>query len=100
MLFEETIEIGIVFEVEMTCNLFYRMLSPKEQTLRFNNSFFKALAGGHHLAAMMIPSDRAMIDDPECMEWIRQYAADEKLFFDDFSDAYKKMSMLGAKFES
>ncbi len=71
-----------------------------EDWFRFNNSFFKALAGGSHAAAMTIPSDRAMIDDPECMEWVRQYAADEKMFFEDFSDAYKKMSLLGAKFSS
>lgn len=71
-----------------------------EDWFRFNNSFFKALTSGGQAAAMMIPSDRAMTDDPDCMEWIRQYAADEKLFFDDFADAYKKMSLLGAHFES
>ena len=62
-------------------------LTLTEDWFRFNNRFFKAL----------LPSDRVLMDDPECANWVRQYAANEAIFFDDFTNAYIAMSRLGTK---
>lgn len=62
-------------------------LTLTEDWFRFNNRFFKAL----------LASDRVLMDDPECANWVRQYAANEAIFFDDFTNAYIAMSRLGTK---
>ena len=44
---------------------------------------------------MMLPSDLALLSDPEFRKWVEAYAKDEKLFFDDFSKAFAKLLALG-----
>jgi len=44
---------------------------------------------------MMLPSDMALLSDPEFRKWVEAYAKDEKLFFDDFSKAFSKLLALG-----
>eukprot|EP00475_Leptophrys_vorax_P044885 TRINITY_DN9154_c0_g1_i1.p1 TRINITY_DN9154_c0_g1~~TRINITY_DN9154_c0_g1_i1.p1 ORF type:complete len:136 (+),score=5.93 TRINITY_DN9154_c0_g1_i1:58-408(+) len=43
-----------------------------------------------------LPSDRAIVDDDECVRWIRTYAADQDRFFRDFRDSYVKLVDSGA----
>ena len=72
-------------------------LTLTEDWFRFNNRFFKALLAGGTEAAALLPTDRVLMDDPECANWVRQYAANEAIFFDDFTNAYIAMSRLGTK---
>jgi len=44
---------------------------------------------------MMLPTDLALRDDKDFRVWTEKYAADEKLFFDDFAAAYSKLLALG-----
>ncbi|XP_069144012.1 putative L-ascorbate peroxidase 6 isoform X6 [Solanum lycopersicum] len=43
-----------------------------------------------------LPSDRALVEDDECVGWISKYAEDQSLFFDDFKNAYTKLVDTGA----
>lgn len=43
-----------------------------------------------------LPSDRALVEDEECLSWIKIYAADEARFFDDFKSTYIKLVDSGA----
>jgi len=46
----------------------------------------------------MLPSDLALIEDPEFLKFVQLYAKDEKVFFDDFAAAFSKLLELGVKF--
>lgn len=46
-------------------------------------------------ALMMLPTDLVLIKDEKFKEWVVKYAADEALFFKDFSAAYKKLTENG-----
>lgn len=46
---------------------------------------------------MMLPTDLEIKDDPEFKKYSEKYKDDEKLFYDDFSLAYKKLTELGCK---
>ena len=46
---------------------------------------------------MMLPSDLALIQDPEFKKYVEIYAADETLFFNDFAAAFSKLLELGWK---
>ena len=48
---------------------------------------------------MMLPSDKALVDDPAMRPWVEKYAADEALFFKDFAAAFSKLLELGVKFD-
>ncbi|CAI5491184.1 unnamed protein product [Closterium sp. Naga37s-1] len=43
-----------------------------------------------------LPSDKAIVDDEDCLVWINKYASDQDLFFRDFVPAYTKMVNSGA----
>lgn len=43
-----------------------------------------------------LPSDRVLADDPLCVPYIELYARDQQKWFDDFREAFLKMSELGA----
>ena len=47
---------------------------------------------------MMLPTDMALIEDPEFRKWVEAYAKDDKLFFKDFAAAFSKLLELGVKF--
>lgn len=83
--------------------------------ITFNNGFYKALTelkwtekkwnGPKQYTdpsgtLMMLPSDIALLNDPEFKKWVEIYAKDEKLFFEHFSAAYNKLMELGVPFES
>lgn len=62
----------------------------------FSNSYFALLmAPDPETRAHLLPSDLALLDDPECRDLVARYAHDERAFFDDFSSAYRRMMLLG-----
>jgi len=48
---------------------------------------------------MMLPADMAFVKDKEFKKWVETYAKDEKKFFDDFTQAWKKLIELGVAFK-
>lgn len=51
------------------------------------------------MASMIgLPSDHVLPDDPDCLAYIKAYAADQALFFKDFATAYDKLATLGAQY--
>ena len=47
---------------------------------------------------MMLPADLALIEDAQFKKYVQMYAKDEKVFFDDFSQAFSKLLELGVEF--
>ena len=47
---------------------------------------------------MMLPSDMALITDPNFRKYVEVYAKDEDKFFKDFSSAFSKLLELGVPF--
>ena len=47
---------------------------------------------------MMLPSDIALIEDPEFKKYVEMYAKDENLFFKHFAKAFSKLLELGVQF--
>ena len=47
---------------------------------------------------MMLPSDIALIEDPEFKKYVEMYAKDEDLFFKHFAKAFSKLLELGVQF--
>lgn len=47
---------------------------------------------------MMLPTDMALVQDKGFHAHVQRYAADEKAFFKDFSDAVQKLFELGVPF--
>lgn len=71
--------------------------------LGFDNSYFRVLVAMPWLDSSVKmydrigkTSDRVLMDDPETRFWVQQYAEDQGKFFVDFSEAYQKLSCLGA----
>ncbi|KAI5403727.1 variant 2, putative L-ascorbate peroxidase 6 [Lathyrus oleraceus] len=72
----------------------------------FDNSYYKVLlekpptpSGG--MSTMIgLPSDHALVEDDECLRWIKKYADDENMFFEDFKNAYVKLVNSGVKWSS
>ncbi|XP_024985785.1 putative L-ascorbate peroxidase 6 isoform X2 [Cynara cardunculus var. scolymus] len=68
----------------------------------FDNAYYKVLLEKPWLSSGMtsmigLPSDRALIEDDECLRWISKYGDDQDLFFEDFKNAYIKLVNSGAK---
>ncbi|MFS7898079.1 putative L-ascorbate peroxidase [Helianthus anomalus] len=69
----------------------------------FDNAYYKVLLEKPWLSSagmtsmVGLPSDRALVDDDECLRWISKYADDQDLFFEDFKNAYIKLVNSGAK---
>lgn len=49
---------------------------------------------------MMLPTDIALIQDPEFSKYVRLYAKDKDLFFEDFRQAFAKLMELGISRDS
>nr|GMD41005.1 putative L-ascorbate peroxidase 6 [Ipomoea batatas] len=68
----------------------------------FDNSYFKILIekpwlSSDGMSSMIgLPSDRALVEDDECVRWISKYANDQSLFFEDFKNVYLKLVNSGA----
>lgn len=64
--------------------------------LTFSNSYFTALlttADGADNG--LLPSDRALVTDPELRSYVELYARDAGKFFADFAEAYRRLTWLG-----
>ncbi|KAJ8432068.1 hypothetical protein Cgig2_030504 [Carnegiea gigantea] len=63
----------------------------------FDNSYYKILlekpwmSSGGMSSMIGLPSDRALVEDEECLRWITKYANDQDLFFKHFKNAYIKL---------
>ncbi|TXG62167.1 hypothetical protein EZV62_013530 [Acer yangbiense] len=72
----------------------------------FDNSYFKILldkpwqSPGGMSRMIGLPSDHALVEDDECLRWIRKYADNQNLFFEDFNKAYVKLVNSGARWKS
>ena len=44
---------------------------------------------------MLLPTDYALIKDPEFRKWVEAYADDKELFYEHFSKAFAKLVELG-----
>ncbi|GJP56398.1 hypothetical protein CLOM_g15461 [Closterium sp. NIES-68] len=69
----------------------------------FDNAYYSILLTkpwldtSNSMADMLgLPSDRAIVDDDDCLVWINKYANDQNLFFRDFVPAYTKLVNSGA----
>ena len=49
---------------------------------------------------MMLPSDMALVVDGSFKQYVEKYAADQNVFFDDFSKVITKLFELGVPFRS
>lgn len=58
--------------------------------------YFSFICTGSMTSMVGLPSDRALVEDDECVGWISKYAEDQSLFFDDFKNAYTKLVDTGA----
>jgi L-ascorbate peroxidase len=64
--------------------------------LTFSNSYFRHLVADDGAAGTdLLPSDRALLDDPELRALVELYARDEARFLEDFRDAYRRLTWLG-----
>ncbi|CAA0822760.1 Putative L-ascorbate peroxidase 6 [Striga hermonthica] len=72
----------------------------------FDNSYYKILlekpwsSSGGMSSMIGLPSDRALVEDEECIRWISKYANDQDLFFEDFKNVYTKLVNTGAKWRT
>jgi L-ascorbate peroxidase len=63
---------------------------------RFSNAYFRALLQDPPDPALgLLPSDRALLAEPDLREHVERYAADEAAFFADFAAAYRRLTWLG-----
>jgi len=72
-----------------------------EKWLRFDNSYFTNLVNRDTDPELLkLETDTTLIDDPQFKPYAVKYANDQSAFFSDYAQAHKKLSELGAKFES
>ncbi|WVZ84006.1 hypothetical protein U9M48_031090 [Paspalum notatum var. saurae] len=65
--------------------------------LKFDNSYFVELLKGDSEGLLKLPTDKALVEDPEFRKDVEQYAKDEEAFFRDYAESHKKLSELGFK---
>ncbi|CAI8616829.1 unnamed protein product [Vicia faba] len=66
-----------------------------EDPLKFDNSYFEILLEEDSAGLLKLPTDRALVDDPEFRRYVELYAKDEDAFFRDYAESHKKLSELG-----
>ncbi|ESQ53944.1 hypothetical protein EUTSA_v10025686mg [Eutrema salsugineum] len=71
----------------------------------FDNAYYKILlakpwTSASKMTSMVgLPSDHALVEDDECLRWVKRYAEDQDKFFQDFTNAYTKLVNSGAKWK-
>jgi catalase (peroxidase I) len=60
----------------------------------FDNNYYQELLDSNS-PYVKTPSDKALLQDDGFRKWVEKYSKDEKLFFDNFSEAYVRISELG-----
>ncbi|KAL3688170.1 hypothetical protein R1sor_014479 [Riccia sorocarpa] len=63
--------------------------------LQFDNSYFTILLSEDQEGLLKLPSDKALVTDPEFRKYVDLYAKDEDVFFADYAEAHQKLSELG-----
>ncbi|KAI3665357.1 hypothetical protein L6452_43981 [Arctium lappa] len=64
--------------------------------LKFDNSYFvEVLKGDSDETLLKLPTDKALLDDPNFRYYVELYAKDEEAFFKDYAESHKKLSELG-----
>ncbi|KAI5647839.1 hypothetical protein M9H77_33844 [Catharanthus roseus] len=66
-----------------------------QEPLKFDNSYFVELLKGESEGLLKLPTDKALLDDPEFRKYVELYAKDEDTFFKDYATSHKKLSELG-----
>ncbi|KAG2244476.1 hypothetical protein Bca52824_093701 [Brassica carinata] len=73
----------------------------------FDNAYYKILlekpwsSTTSKMTSMVgLPSDHALVEDDECLRWVKEYADDQDKFFKDFTNAYIKLVNSGAKWKT
>jgi len=80
-------------------NEYYRLLLEEKWTLKKTHKG-KTWTGPEQYenpdgTLMMLPSDIALVQDPELRKYVEAFAADEELFFSKFAEYYGKLTTLG-----
>jgi L-ascorbate peroxidase len=66
-----------------------------QEPLKFDNSYFLELLKGESEGLLQLPTDKALLTDPEFRRYVDLYAKDEDAFFKDYAESHKKLSELG-----
>uniref|UniRef100_A0A0E0QUF8 Plant heme peroxidase family profile domain-containing protein n=1 Tax=Oryza rufipogon TaxID=4529 RepID=A0A0E0QUF8_ORYRU len=66
-----------------------------KEPLKFDNSYFLELLREESEGLLKLPTDRALLEDPEFRRFVDHYAKDEDAFFKDYAESHKKLSELG-----
>ncbi|KAI4297760.1 hypothetical protein L6164_037628 [Bauhinia variegata] len=66
-----------------------------EEPLKFDNSYFVELLKGDTDGLLKLPTDKALLEEPEFRCYVELYAKDEDAFFRDYAQSHKKLSELG-----
>ncbi|KAL7610600.1 hypothetical protein Lser_V15G12316 [Lactuca serriola] len=62
---------------------------------KFDNSYFLELLKGDSEGLLKLPTDKALLHDPNFRTYVELYANDEDVFFKDYAESHKKLSELG-----
>ncbi|KAG6359624.1 hypothetical protein INS49_013146 [Diaporthe citri] len=79
-------------------NQYFRLLVSeewKEKKLESGIVQFAAVDPITEDELMMLPTDMALVKDPEFLKWVKVYAKDKDVFFEDFKSAFLKLMELG-----
>lgn len=60
----------------------------------FDNNYYQELLDNTS-PYVRTPSDLALINDNDFYKWVEAYARDQELFFEHFSDSYRRLSEIG-----
>jgi len=67
---------------------------------RFDNGYFQELVAAQQDAHLLkLPTDLALLEDPEFSQHVHRYAQDEKVFFEEYAAAHLRMSEVGVFWE-
>lgn len=66
-----------------------------KEPLKFDNSYFLELLNEESEGLLKLPTDKALLSDPEFRRYVELYAKDEDAFFKDYAESHKKLSELG-----
>ncbi|KAK0604675.1 hypothetical protein LWI29_018113 [Acer saccharum] len=66
-----------------------------EEPMIFDNSYFVELLKGESPGLLKLPTDKALLEDPEFRRYVALYAKDEDAFLTDYALSHKKLSELG-----
>nr|AOR16601.1 ascorbate peroxidase [Tripidium arundinaceum] len=66
-----------------------------KEPLKFDNSYFLELLSEESEGLLKLPTDKALLSDPEFKRYVELYAKDEDAFFKDYAESHKKLSELG-----